>query len=344
LRNTKKLLINVTVLIVTILIFLIISEAIFRAHVYYSQEDWKHPKTLEQRESIWRKDLNRVVSNVSKEHSGYRIIISGDSFTQGKSTDKGADMFYNSIPRKLQDILKNSNVEVLNFGQGGFNTLDEYFMLKDIGLEYNPDMIILEVISNDALPESFNLDVLDYCNITYSNGEKLERWLSYNWMLADLINTRMKNSNHYTWSLKDHQVKTIGYRCFEKSLGRIIDLCKRERVRLEVIFMTDHMKMEGADYFSDYFSNDSIRPYIETFNKYNLSPIYIDPDLMDIKMDDLYADDNYHYNTRANELIAKIVYNALLDHDTLPGTNGTKFNIRFEKQAFSTSKQILPAK
>ena len=44
-----------------------------------------------------------------------------------------------------------ANTEVLNFGVSGYNTQQEVETLREKGLRYSPDLVVLAVCVNDAL-------------------------------------------------------------------------------------------------------------------------------------------------------------------------------------------------
>lgn len=91
-------------------------------------------------------------SGIKKEDdkSKYRIVILGDSFTSGG----GLPGFYtneNVYTKQLSRMLNKAEdeFEVLVFSEGGINTFQELFLLKNMALDYYPDMIILQYCDND---------------------------------------------------------------------------------------------------------------------------------------------------------------------------------------------------
>jgi hypothetical protein len=67
-----------------------------------------------------------------------------------------------SLPAQLENLLnsnsKKMHYEVMNFGVEGYNTFQEMEMLKTKGLKYNPDLIILNYVLNDAGPGEYYFD------------------------------------------------------------------------------------------------------------------------------------------------------------------------------------------
>ena len=72
-----------------------------------------------------------------------RIAILGDSFTSGLEVESDS-VFTEILEQKLTDV------EVLNFGVNGYGLTQEYLLLKDTVLAYDPNLIIIVVyIGND---------------------------------------------------------------------------------------------------------------------------------------------------------------------------------------------------
>ncbi len=103
---------------------------------------------------------------LEKPDGMYRIIALGDSMTYG--FDVGTD---DTWPSQLERKLNSSghNVDVMNMGGWTFDvgTVEELVIFKNMGLDYEPDMLILQYYNNDWR----SLDVKD-------NAQ--EKWHRYN--------------------------------------------------------------------------------------------------------------------------------------------------------------------
>jgi lysophospholipase L1-like esterase len=84
---------------------------------------------------------------VVKPSGVYRILVLGDSVAAGLRVERFEDTF----PALLQDLLRQGGVraEVLNFGVSGYNTQQEVETLRDKGLRYQPDLVLLAYVLND---------------------------------------------------------------------------------------------------------------------------------------------------------------------------------------------------
>lgn len=77
----------------------------------------------------------------------YRIVVLGDSVAAGLRVERFEDTF----PAVLQKLLRarGLNAEVINLSVSGYNTRQEVETLKDRGLRFDPDLVLLAYTLND---------------------------------------------------------------------------------------------------------------------------------------------------------------------------------------------------
>lgn len=103
---------------------------------------------------------------VEKPENTKRILFLGDSFTFGMGVSH--ENIYTEILQKLLNESGNGvNFEVLNMGHIGFSIDNEYLLLKEKGLNLNPDVVILEFFVGNDVTE------LRRHNWIYDAGENL---------------------------------------------------------------------------------------------------------------------------------------------------------------------------
>lgn len=87
-----------------------------------------------------------------KPDNTYRILILGDSFTEGWGVEQEQ-----SYPKQLEQMLKEKvtgkKVEVINAGVASYSPVLEYLYLKEKGLQLNPDLVILAFDMTDFLED-----------------------------------------------------------------------------------------------------------------------------------------------------------------------------------------------
>ncbi len=107
----------------------------------------------------------RKNNNTSKQKSNntYRIIAVGDSFTFGHGLNE-SEAYPDLLERNIQNQYKIKTIEVLNAGVPGYGPDQEYSLIINKLIEYNPDLIIWNLTSYDyydmtfAVPSIFSID------------------------------------------------------------------------------------------------------------------------------------------------------------------------------------------
>lgn len=78
---------------------------------------------------------------VAKPAGVYRIVVLGDSIAAGLHVERNEDVF----PPILEQVLVQGGLraEVINLAVSGYNTQQEVEMLRDKGLQYHPDLVVV---------------------------------------------------------------------------------------------------------------------------------------------------------------------------------------------------------
>src|SRR5262245_22491307 len=78
-----------------------------------------------------------------------RIVVLGDSFTQGYGVDES-----DAYPRRLEALVgawdRSRRYEVINLGVPGSSPPDYRYTLREVGLAYHPDVVGVAVMANDV--------------------------------------------------------------------------------------------------------------------------------------------------------------------------------------------------
>jgi hypothetical protein len=98
----------------------------------------------------------RDVDHTFKKPDGvFRIVVLGDSFMEANTVELGQ-----TFPRRVEEfaLAAGLNVEVINLGVGGYGTLQEYLVFRDIARQFEPDLVLLAFYpSNDLANNSIAL-------------------------------------------------------------------------------------------------------------------------------------------------------------------------------------------
>jgi lysophospholipase L1-like esterase len=108
-----------------------------------------------------------------------RIAAIGDSFTFGYGVNQGED-----FPAQLEQLLNSHEsaggrrFDVLNFGVGGYSTVDEEAVLREKALPLKPDLVVLAYCLND--PEVDPVEPLQvyFAEVRWWQHSELLRWIA----------------------------------------------------------------------------------------------------------------------------------------------------------------------
>ncbi|MDR4494535.1 MAG: hypothetical protein R3B74_08940 [Nitrospirales bacterium] len=164
-RNTKTWVLNAFLVLVTLVVMLVLNEAVLRVYFWGSLL----PKTNEENPLIphptrgfafrpattsWHQELDftvRVEINkqglrgpeIGPKDDKKRILIIGDSTTYGSGVPQEE-----IIPSLLAEELGPNQVEVVNGSFTTYNTVQELLFLEEEGLSFEPDLVVLAFSPN----------------------------------------------------------------------------------------------------------------------------------------------------------------------------------------------------
>ena len=87
--------------------------------------------------------------------SRFRIVGIGDSVMMGWGVAQGEDLLAVLEERLAQHCPNRDPIDVINFAVNGYNTVQEYFVLRDKALRFDPDLNIVGYVGNDQDPVGF---------------------------------------------------------------------------------------------------------------------------------------------------------------------------------------------
>ncbi|MCP4545309.1 MAG: SGNH/GDSL hydrolase family protein [bacterium] len=89
---------------------------------------------------------------VEGQEGTFRILLLGDSITQGLFIRQRQDLYATIMENEL--LAAGLDVEIINFGVNGYNTRQEVETLRDKGLQFSPDLVIVAYCVNDMFLDS----------------------------------------------------------------------------------------------------------------------------------------------------------------------------------------------
>ncbi len=106
------------------------------------------------------KGFRDVEHTEQKPDRVFRILVLGDSFIEAYSVQHNE-----AFHKRLEEFSgeRGIDVEVINMGVGGYGTLQEYLLLRDVGQGFDPDLVLLGFyIANDVRNNSMEIESLIY--------------------------------------------------------------------------------------------------------------------------------------------------------------------------------------
>src|SRR5688572_1079159 len=88
---------------------------------------------------------------LTKPSGVFRILMLGDSITYGNAVDWDQTFSY-QLQQLLNDQGSSMRFEVLNLGVSGYNSRQELASLRELGMQFAPDLVVLNVCLNDSDP------------------------------------------------------------------------------------------------------------------------------------------------------------------------------------------------
>lgn len=135
---------NLLLLVSSLLICFVFLEVTFRIIVPKNPLGTTYGKPI----SINSDGLRDREFVIPKPDNTYRILVLGDSFTWGVGLDV-EETIPKLLERRLSESSEIGNFEVINAAIPGYNTIEEFLLLREKGLKYKPDIVLLIYNLND---------------------------------------------------------------------------------------------------------------------------------------------------------------------------------------------------
>lgn len=100
------------------------------------------------RVSTNEKGLREESFSLEKPPNTTRILVIGDSFTFGLGVNR-SDNFVERTEDRLNSSFPDENIQLINAGIPGTGMEDYYLFLKNYGVRYDPDIVVISFIGSD---------------------------------------------------------------------------------------------------------------------------------------------------------------------------------------------------
>ena len=177
--------------------------------------------------------------SLQKPPGTYRVVALGDSTTFGWGVPYD-DTYPKVLEKSLNDnppSPKWSHYEVINTGIGNYNTAQELAMLKDYGLQFNPDMVTIGWYINDAEPTPV----------------PSRNWIAYHsygyiWLNSNLdsvlrnLHARQSYKEYYNGLYDSGQP---GWPKCQRAFAELADLCRQRNIALHILLIPELHTLSG---------------------------------------------------------------------------------------------------
>lgn len=192
-----------------------------------------------------------VDHSLKKPPDTFRILGLGNSYLWGQGV-RQEDICLSQLPGLLKDDLPDKTIETINAGISGVNTANERTQLKEIGLKYEPDLVIVHFVPNDVennLQSSGPRIVFRYEYIgLYHQPDRLTPY-SYLWSWARQRTINMFRAKRYIRdSLAGFSDRSPGWISCQKALLDIKSLCDRNNARFLVVIFPFYIDLDRDNY------------------------------------------------------------------------------------------------
>lgn len=184
---------NVLALGVTLAVCLLVGELVFRLPPVVARTGGGTPGLNRWAEAnydnLWEANPLRLRSfhlDEPKRPGTFRIVTLGDSFTWGYVVGDTREIWPYVLERNLRD--RGLDAEVINLGRPALSTLDERWLLDQMGWLFEPDLVILQYTLNDPVPVSY----ADYFRL-YPLVPGLNHYLDNTSYLFSFLNGRFRS-------------------------------------------------------------------------------------------------------------------------------------------------------
>lgn len=239
--------------------------------------------------------------SLEKPQNTIRIAAIGDSYTFGK----GVALEY-TYPKLLQRKLGNTDrkVEVLNFGVYGYNTIQEYWMIKEKALAFNPDMIIILYTLNDPAPA---------ITLKESNQNKIKLFLTehiytYRFLARAYWVYKSKSSGRigeFEYAL--HNQSSQGWKDTINAFRLISEISKQNNITI-LLFIQPDLYSLGNYPFADLNYQVMHSAEQEGLKAFDLLPYFKNIDEKTLWIDRF---EDRHPNEKGHEIIANAMFEIL---------------------------------
>lgn len=259
--------------------------------------------------------------SLDKPLGTFRIALLGDSFVFGSGGVEPQARFSDLLART------GKNIEALNFGVPGYSTDQEYLQLKNQGLGYHPDLVLLCLFVND-FDESFvtwNASIWRPKGYFSREGDELvfhlprastlQVWSEKSYVLATALRVwgRLLHPprERRTVPVVNHEEESATFRLL---LVKMRDLCRASNAQFVAVYLPFQQQKRRNDI-------QEVLEYLRRNEGLKVLDLTEDLNQADAQQPAYFRRD-VHLNERGNQLVAEALRAYLMQEQLLPPAAG----------------------
>lgn len=222
-----------------------------------------------------------------------RIVFLGDSYTFGEGVH-----FEDTYPERVkQDLMKRMpgiGIECLNFGVGGFNTVQEEALLRFKAIKTAPDAIVVGYTMSDAYPKLFYFDRKARAYRRRDTGMHAAQsdaytpdYFPYNMRIISLLRSviakHRQTENTIEHFRNIYADDNPGWKNAKKAIKSIADICRSNGIHCYAAIFPRLFHLDS------YPLKEEHKKIISTFKEYGFTVVDILPAIMHYEDTELWV-------------------------------------------------------
>jgi len=208
----------------------------------------------------WRDSEHALV----KPAGTFRILGLGDSYLWGQGV-RAEDVVLVKLGRELGDHVAGREVETINAGIAGSNTVLQRDLLRERGLAYDPDLVIVHFCLNDVEDDvdrpGPRIEFFDNYTSLYLSPDALSRFSDlWGWARQRCL-VRWRARRYIDRCVATFREDSPGWIHCREALRDIQAICRRQRIGLLVVIFPFFHELDGTYPFQ--VVHDAVRGFCE---------------------------------------------------------------------------------
>ncbi len=249
---------------------------------------------------------------IKKPENTFRILTIGDSLTWGEGIQDINAIYTEILEKKLNDRATGIRFEVLNVSEKGWNVQQYLDVLKEKGISYDPDLVILGFYLNDIEADKANRPKGFF--LSSSLHWVLSRMSYVYWYTQSAVSGLFFDKAWIDYYLSYLDVQSPDWTRFVSLWKEIIFTCKNNRIEPIVAILPNPMMLSDAHPFLEVYRNVEMLSKAEGALVLNLFPAIRGMNPTTLRVG---ATDN-HPSEKAHMIYADQLFHFLIKNNMLP--------------------------